>query len=104
MTGEKCKELLSSVKFYDNREQLMYDVLLDILNAAFSMGYQKDIDTVCSICEKYGEISTTRIDDKNVSYINLNLSEEIKNKIFNLKYHVYNRIENDLSEKILCLK
>ena len=57
MTGEKCKELLSSVKFYDNREQLMYDVLLDILNAAFSMGYQKDIDTVCSICEKYGEIS-----------------------------------------------
>ena len=103
MSITEYANMLAITERYNNRENMVYSYLKDIISVSTKMHYTSVLEKVCQILEECGEVRTARIDDKKISYIVLTPSYEIKEKIINLKHQVYDQQERDFSEKILSL-
>ena len=104
MTIKEYREILENTTYYDNHQTSMSVCIREIIDIANKMKYENVLQTVSTILEQHGTVKTARItDDSKVSYIIIDTSPEVRQKIRNLKFHVQNQQECDISEKILNL-
>ena len=104
MTITEYAELINRTKLYDNRKALVYGWIKDIIEVASQMKYNHELHAVSAILKKYSVIKTTKIDDQKVAYIIIETPESVKEQIINLRNHVFDQRERDISEGIVTVR